>query len=69
MDLGLHATTASEVESHYGKAGDLLVASGCFDTIADVKEVVVADAGYSNWYHQAPTLFTVKFGNLKLSGS
>jgi peptide/nickel transport system substrate-binding protein len=69
MDLGLHATTASEVESHYSKAGDLLVASGCFDTIADVKEVVVADAGYSNWYHQAPTLFTVKFGNLKLSGS
>jgi peptide/nickel transport system substrate-binding protein len=69
MDLGLHATTAAEVESHYAKAGDQLVSSGCFDTIADVKEVVVADAGYSNWYHQSPTLFSVKFGALKLSGS
>jgi peptide/nickel transport system substrate-binding protein len=69
MDLGLHATTAADVQSHYAKAADLEVASGCFDTIADVKDVVVAAAGYSNWYHQPPSLFTVKFGLLKTSGS
>ena len=69
MDLGLGATTQADVQAHYGKAGDLEVASGCFDTIADVKDVVVADAGYSNWYHQPPTLYSVKFGLLKLSGS
>jgi peptide/nickel transport system substrate-binding protein len=69
MDLGLGSTTTADVQAHYGKAGDLLAASGCFDTIADVKDVVVADAGYSNWYHQPPTLFSVKFGLLKLSSS
>jgi peptide/nickel transport system substrate-binding protein len=69
MDLGLHSTTAADVQSHYAKAADLQVANGCFDSISDVKEVIVADAGYSNWYHQLPTLYTVKFGMLKLSGS
>jgi peptide/nickel transport system substrate-binding protein len=69
MDLGLGATTQADVQAHYGKAGDLEAASGCFDTIADVKDVVVADAGYSNWYHQPPTLYSVKFGVLKLSSS
>ncbi len=69
MDLGLSATTTADVQAHYGKAGDLLVASGCFDSIADVKDVVVADAGYSNWVHRPPTLYSVDFGVLKLSGS
>jgi len=66
MDAGLAATTPTDVQTDYGKAGDLLVASGCFDTIADVKDVVVADAGYSNWVHEPPALFTVRFGALKL---
>ncbi|HEY2304071.1 MAG TPA: ABC transporter substrate-binding protein [Acidimicrobiales bacterium] len=69
MDLGLHAATTADVQAHYAKAADLQVAYGCFDTIADVKDVVVAAAGYSGWYHQPPSLFTVKFGLLKLSGS
>lgn len=69
MDLGLGATTPADVQSHYGKAGDLLVASGCFDSIADVKDVVVADAGYTNWYHQPPTMFSVRFGLLHLSAT
>ncbi len=67
MDLGLAATTQADVQAHYGKAADLLVASGCFDSIADVKDVVVADAGYSSWYHQPPTVYSVKFGPLHLS--
>lgn len=69
MDLGLAATAQAEVEAHYAKAGDLEVTNGCFLTIADVKDVIVADAGYSNWIHQPPALFTVRFGALKLSGS
>jgi peptide/nickel transport system substrate-binding protein len=68
MDLGLGATTTAEVQAHYGKAGDAQVANGCFDSIADVKDVIVAQAGYSNWVHQPPALFTVRFGALKLSG-
>jgi peptide/nickel transport system substrate-binding protein len=67
MDVGLAATDPAAIQAAYGQAGDLLVASGCFDTIADVKDVVVADAGYSNWYHQPPALFSVQFGLLKLS--
>jgi peptide/nickel transport system substrate-binding protein len=69
MDLGLASTSTADVQSHYGTAGDLIVASGCFDSIADVKDVVVADAGYSNWVHRPPTLFSFELGVLKLSGS
>lgn len=69
MDAGLAATTTATVQADYGQAGDALVASGCFIGIADVKDVVVADAGYSNWWHAPPTLFSVKFGVMKLSAN
>jgi peptide/nickel transport system substrate-binding protein len=67
MDAGLHATDPKVIQDDYGKAGDLLVASGCFITIADVKEVIVAKSGYSNFIHQLPTLFTIRFGDLHTS--
>lgn len=66
MDAGLHATDKQTILDSYVKAGDALVASGCFITIADVKEVIVAKAGYSGFTHQLPTLFTVRFGDLKI---
>lgn len=66
MDLGLASTTTADIQAHYGRAGDLEVASGCFDTIADVKDVVVADAGYSHWMHRPPTVFAFELGRLKL---
>ena len=64
MDKGLNTTDKAVVQSSYGEAGDDLVASGCFGTIADVKEVIVAKAGYGGFVHQLPTLFTVRFGDL-----
>ncbi len=67
MDTGLHLTTPSAVAAAYGQAGDDISASGCIDNIADVQDVFVAAAGYSNWYHQPPDLLTPKFGLLKLS--
>jgi peptide/nickel transport system substrate-binding protein len=67
MDAGLHSTDAAVIEAQYGKAGDALVKSGCFITIADVKEVIVAKKGYSGFVHQLPTLFTIRFGDLKTS--
>jgi peptide/nickel transport system substrate-binding protein len=69
MDQGLHATDPAAVKSAYAKAGDLLIGSGCFITIADVKEVIVAKAGYSNFVHQLPTLFTIRFGDLHTGGT
>jgi len=39
---GFNTTDEALVQSSYGEAGDDLVASGCFGTIADVKEVIVA---------------------------
>jgi len=69
MDAGLHATDKATVQADYGTAGDLQFKNGCFDTIADIKDVVVAQAGYSNWVHQPPSVFTVRLGDLKLSGS
>ncbi len=67
MDVGLSATDKAAVTDAYAKAGDLLVASGCFDTVTDIQEVIVAKAGYSNFVHQLPTLFTIRFGDLKVS--
>jgi peptide/nickel transport system substrate-binding protein len=64
MDKGLHSTVASDIQAAYGQAGTLLAQSGCFDTIADVKETVVARKGYGNYVHQLPTLFTIRFGDL-----
>ncbi len=66
MDEGLAATDPAAIQTDYGKAGDLIAAAGCFVTIADVKEVVVAAAGYTNFVHQEPSLFTIRFGDLKL---
>ena len=67
MDAGLHATDPAKIVDQYAKAGDALIASGCFITIADVSEVVVAKKGYSGFVHQLPTLFTIRFGDLKTS--
>jgi peptide/nickel transport system substrate-binding protein len=67
MDSGLHATDPATIKASYAKAGDALVASGCFIGLADVKEVIVAKKGYSNFVHQMPTLFTIRFGDLKVS--
>jgi peptide/nickel transport system substrate-binding protein len=69
MDSGQHLTTTAAVQAAYGQAGDLLSANACEDNIADVQDVVVADAGYSGFYHQPPNLFTLKFGQLALSRS
>jgi peptide/nickel transport system substrate-binding protein len=66
MDKGQHLTAPADIQAAYAAAGDALVASGTFDTIADVKDVVVAQAGYSNWMHQLPTVFSVEFGKLTL---
>jgi peptide/nickel transport system substrate-binding protein len=68
MDAGQTATNSSTIATDYGKAGDLIAQSGCFDTIADVKETVVARKGYTNYVHQLPTLFTIRFGDLKSAG-
>jgi peptide/nickel transport system substrate-binding protein len=65
MDAGLHSTDKAAIQASYAKAGDLLIASGCYITIADVKEVIVAKAGYSGFTHQMPSLFTIRFGDLK----
>ena len=66
MDKGLHATTKAAVDSAYADAGSALIADGCFITIADVKEVVVAEKGYTNYLHQMPTVFTIRFGALEI---
>ena len=68
MDAGLTATDATTIETDYGKAGDLIAQSGCFITIADVKETVVARKGYTGYVHQLPTLFTIRFGDLQAAG-
>ena len=65
MDKGVHATSNADMQSLYSQAGGLIGDSGCFDTIADVKETVVARTGYAGYVHQLPTLFTIRFGDLK----
>ena len=65
MDKGLAAITKADVQKDYGQAGDLLAASGCFITIADVKEIVVARKGLTGFVHQLPTAYTIRLKDLK----
>jgi hypothetical protein len=66
MDAGLVATDKTVIQDQYAKAGDLLAAAGCFDMVSDIQEVIVAKAGLSGFVHQMPTLFTIRFGDLKV---
>jgi peptide/nickel transport system substrate-binding protein len=65
MDKGLASITKADVNKYYGEAGDLLAASGCFITLADVKEVVVARKGLTGFVHQLPTAYTIRLKDLK----
>jgi peptide/nickel transport system substrate-binding protein len=68
MDAGLAATDKATIQADYATSVDALVDSGCWVNIADIREVIVANSAYSNFVHQLPTLFTVRFGDLKVSG-
>jgi hypothetical protein len=65
MDAGLKATTTADVQAQYGKAGDILAKTGCFVTLADVKEEVVARKGLTGFVHQLPTAYTIRLADLK----
>ena len=68
MDAGLAATDKATIESDYATSVDALVDSGCWVNIADIQEVIVANSAYTGFVHQLPTLFTIRFGDLKVSG-
>ena len=65
MDKGLRSITKADVNKYYGAAGDLLSASGCFITIADNNEIVVARNGLTGFVHQLPTAYTIRLKDLK----
>jgi len=69
MDAGLKATSAADVQAQYGKAGDILAKTGCYVTLADVKEEVVARKGLTGFVHQLPTAYTVRLADLKESSA
>jgi peptide/nickel transport system substrate-binding protein len=68
MDAGLASTDKAEIQQHYAAAVDALVDSGCWINVADIQEVIVARKTFSGFVHQLPTLFTIRFGDLKVSG-
>jgi peptide/nickel transport system substrate-binding protein len=68
MDAGLASVSDADVQTHYAASVDAIVAAGCVVNIADVREVIVANKAYSGFVHQLPTLFTIKFGLLKVGG-
>ena len=65
MDKGLESITKADVEKYYGEAGDLIAASGCFITLADNREIVVARKGLTGFVHQLPTAYTIRLKDLK----
>jgi len=65
MDNGLKAITKADVDKLYGEAGDLIAASGCFITLADNREIVVARKGLTGFFHQLPTAYTIRLKDLK----
>jgi peptide/nickel transport system substrate-binding protein len=65
MDQGLVATDKTAMQDLYGKAGDAVVASGCFTTVADNQDVVISRSGITGFVHQLPTPYTVRLKDLK----
>ena len=65
MDQGLAATDPAQVTDLYGQAGDAVVGTGCYTTIADNKEIVVTRKGITGLTHQLPTAYTVRLKDLK----
>ena len=65
MDAGLKATAKAAVLKDYGDAGDAIAASGCFVTLADNREIVVARKGLTGFVHQEPTAYTIRLKDLK----
>jgi peptide/nickel transport system substrate-binding protein len=65
MDEGLKSTDPAQVTDLYGQAGDTVVASGCYTTLADNQEIVVARKGITGFVHQLPTSYTVRLKDLK----
>jgi peptide/nickel transport system substrate-binding protein len=68
MDQGLHATDLSQVNADYAQAGGLLVASGCWDTMSDVEDAVVARQGLGGIEHQIAANSTIMFAGLTATG-
>lgn len=65
MDKGLVELDKTKMLDLYGQAGDKVLASGCYVTIADTKELVVARKGITGFTHQLPTAYTVRVADLK----
>lgn len=65
MDQGLSTLDPAAAAKLYGAAGDAVVASGCYTTLADNKEIVVARKGITGFTHQLPTSYTVRLKDLK----
>ena len=65
MDKGLQSISKADVDKYYGEAGDAIAASGCFITLADNREIVVARKGLTGFVHQLPTAYTIRLKDLK----
>ncbi|MCU0309512.1 MAG: ABC transporter substrate-binding protein [Acidimicrobiales bacterium] len=64
MDQGLVQLETAPMQQFYGQAGDEIVDSGCYTTIADNLEVVVARTGITGFVHQIATPYTVRLKDL-----
>jgi peptide/nickel transport system substrate-binding protein len=64
MDQGLVQLEKAPMQQYYGQAGDQIAASGCYTTIADNLDVVVARQGITGFVHQIPTPYTVRLKDL-----
>jgi peptide/nickel transport system substrate-binding protein len=67
MDEGLVATDTGVMQAAYGRAGDALAETGCYITLADVTEEVVARKGLTGLVHQLPTAYTIRLADVKES--
>jgi peptide/nickel transport system substrate-binding protein len=65
LDAGLKAKDQATVQEDYGKAGNALVASGCFIDVADVQDAIVTRKNLGNLDHVPSAPFAVYLGSLR----
>jgi peptide/nickel transport system substrate-binding protein len=65
LDAGLASTTKSDVDAHYGAAGNLLVKNGCFIDIADVQDTIVTRSSLTGIYHVPAMPWNLNLAKIK----
>jgi peptide/nickel transport system substrate-binding protein len=69
LDKGLYSTSMPSSIATYVTIGQMAVSQGCMESLTQIGDAIVADAGYGNLHHQIATVWSIRFGDITLNKS